>query len=236
MTESEHQDEKRQHHETVHIKINGVEHKTHRGGNSVEHLRQLGRIPEHEILLQEREGKQVGLDEKGQVDIRGDEVFVSHNRHHNHHEVDIKINRVGHKTHTGENSVEHLKHLGLVQKDDILAEYKDHHFVDLGSEGQVDIHGGEVFMSHCHGAPLVEVTNLNTNESVEFFARWEETLQQVWTTAYADLKESPQQGDELLCEGGASLMQRLNSTLAQLRDEKVCPHRKFQLRRATGGA
>jgi hypothetical protein len=156
-------------------------------------------------------------------------------RHH-HQEVVVKINKVDHKTHSGENSVEHLKHLGLVPKDEILAEYKDRHFIDLDNEGHVHIHGGEVFVSHRHGAPLVEVTNLNTNESVKFFARWEETLQQVCTTAYSELKESPQQGDELLCEGGASLMQFLNSTLAQLRDQKVCPNRKYQIRRATGGA
>ena len=86
------------------------------------------------------------------------------------------------------------------------------------------------------GGPIVEVTNLNTNDTVKFHAKWDETLQQVWTTAYSELKESPKPGDELLCEGGASLMGHLNSTLAQLRDQKVCQNRKYQLRRATGGA
>ena len=49
-------------------------------------------------------------------------------------------------------------------------------------------------------------------------------------------RESPKNGDELLCEGGGSLMGYLDSTLAQLRDQKVCQSRKYQLRRATGGA
>jgi hypothetical protein len=89
---------------------------------------------------------------------------------------------------------------------------------------------------HNPGGPIVEVTNLNTNDSVKFHAKWEETLQQVWTTAYTELKESPKPGDELLCEGGASLMGYLNLTLAQLRDQKVCQNRKYQIRRATGGA
>lgn len=86
------------------------------------------------------------------------------------------------------------------------------------------------------GGPIVEVTNLNTNDLVKFHAKWEDTLQQALATAYTELKESPKAGDELLCEGGGSLMGYLNSTLAQLRDQKVCQNRKYQLRRATGGA
>jgi len=231
-TKTKHQE----HHHKAHVKINGVEHETHRGKNSVEHLRHLGGIPEDEILSLEIEGRQVDLEEKGDMDILGGEVFMSHKRHPHHHEVAITINGVEHKTPSGENTVEHLKHLGKVPEDEILAEHKNHEFLDLENKGRVNIHGGEVFVSHLHGAPLVEVTNLNTNDTVKFHAKWEETLQQVWTTAYGKLKESPKPGDELLCEGGASLMGYLSSTLAQLRDQKVCPNRKYEIRRATGGA
>lgn len=160
---------------------------------------------------------------------------TKHQEHH-HQEVVIKINKGEHKTHSGKNAVEHLKHLGDVPKQEVLSEFKNHRFFDFGNEGHVEIHGGEIFVSHHHGAPVVEVTNLNTNESVEFYAKWEETIQQVWTAAYTELKENPKPGDELLCEGGATLMAHLNSTLAQLRDQKVCPNRKYQIRRATGGA
>jgi hypothetical protein len=228
------QQEKHQH--TVHIKINGMEHKTHPGENSVEHLRQLGRVPEHETLSQEKAEGRLDLEEKGHLEIHGGEVFVSHKRHHDHPEVEVTINKSVHKTHRGKNSIEHLKHLGGVPKDEILSEFKDKEFIDFGTEGHVEIHGGEIFVGHRPGEPIVEVTNLNTNESVKFFAKWDETLQQVWTTAYAELKESPKPGDELLCDGGASLMTYLSCTLAQLREKKVCLHRKYQIRRATGGA
>ena len=162
----------------------------------------------------------------------------SDSRHedHHHHEVHININKSEHKTHTGKNAVEHLKHLAGVPKDEVLSEFKHHEFINLGNEGHVEIRGGEIFVSHHHGSPVVEVTNLNTNDSVKFHAKWDETLQQVWTTAYAELKESPKPGDELLCEGGVALTGHLKSTLAQLRDQNICPHRKYQIRRATGGA
>lgn len=84
--------------------------------------------------------------------------------------------------------------------------------------------------------PIVEVTNLNTNETVKFHVKWEDTLNQVWDEAYDELKETRNPGDQLLCEGGESLMGYLNSTLAQLRDQKVCQNRKYQIRRPTGGA
>jgi hypothetical protein len=84
--------------------------------------------------------------------------------------------------------------------------------------------------------PIVEVTNLNTNESVKFHANWDETLQVVWDRAYTELKEAKNAGDELLCEGGAVLTGYVNSTLAQLRDQKICQNRKYQIRRPTGGA
>lgn len=154
-----------------------------------------------------------------------------------HHEkVVITINDSKHDTHRGRNAVGHIKHLGNVPKEDVLSECRHHEFHDLGNEGHVEIHGGEVFVSHPPEAPLVEVSNLNTNDFVKFFANWDETLQKVWTTAYAKLKETPKQGDELLCEGGASLMAYLGLTLAALREKKICPHRKYQIRRPTGGA
>jgi hypothetical protein len=84
--------------------------------------------------------------------------------------------------------------------------------------------------------PIVEVINLNTNETVKFHVSWEETLGKVWDTAYEELKETKNPKDEFLCEGGESLMPYLGLTLLQLRDKKVCQNRKYQIRRPTGGA
>ncbi|HZQ46594.1 MAG TPA: hypothetical protein VFC07_06260 [Verrucomicrobiae bacterium] len=236
INKSEHHEES-PHHHTVPIKINGVEHKTHRGENTVEHLRKLGNIHEKDILTQEKEGQSLDLEEKGHVEIHGGEVFASHKKHHHpHHEVAIQINKTEHKTNAGENLIEHLKRLGGVPKDEVLSEFKNDNFIDFGNEGRVEIRGGEVFVSHHPGAPIVEVTDLNTNTSVKFFARWEETLAQVWTNAYGELKEARKPGDEFLCEGGGTLTEHLNSTLAQLREQKVCQNRHYQIRRATGGA
>ncbi len=103
---------------------------------------------ENEVLSQETAAGQLDLEETGHVEIHGGEVFVGHKRHHNHPEVEIKINKSAHKTHSGKNSIEQLKHLGGVPKDDILSELKNKEFIDFGTEGHVDIHGGEIFVSH----------------------------------------------------------------------------------------
>jgi hypothetical protein len=63
-------------------------------------------------------------------------------------QVEIKINGTTYKTHEGSNSVEHLRQLGNVPADEILAEFKNGQFVDLPNNGHVEIHGGEIFASH----------------------------------------------------------------------------------------
>jgi hypothetical protein len=128
------------------ITINGKECHTHPGKNSVEHLRHLGHVPADEVLSQISDGKPVDLKDDAYVEIHGGEVFVSHKREH--HKVEIKINNVAYKTHPGENSVAHLRELGHVPVDEILAQFKDGQFIDLANNVCVEIHGGEIFASH----------------------------------------------------------------------------------------
>ena len=70
---------KREHdHRPVTIKINGEDYQTHRGENSVAHLKQLGKVPEGEILSQFINGAFVDLADNVSVNILGCEVFASH--------------------------------------------------------------------------------------------------------------------------------------------------------------
>lgn len=84
--------------------------------------------------------------------------------------------------------------------------------------------------------PAVEVVYLNTNEVAKFHASWDDTLQRVWDRAYTELGESRREGDEIQCQDGGSLMGHLTLTLAQLREQHICPSRKYAIRSATGGA
>jgi hypothetical protein len=63
---------------TVEISINGQNYSTHRGRNTVAHLRTLGSIPANEILSQLKHGRFDDLPNDGHVKIKGGEVFVSH--------------------------------------------------------------------------------------------------------------------------------------------------------------
>jgi len=65
-------------HKQVQISINGKDYRTHTGNNSVRHLRNLGHVPETDVLSQLRDGSFVDLDNNAHVIIRGHEVFVSH--------------------------------------------------------------------------------------------------------------------------------------------------------------
>lgn len=94
---------------------------------------------------------------------------------------------------------------------------------------------GGAEQSHEKG-PIVEVENLKTSDSIKFHMPWSATLQEVWTEAYTQLDEAKGPADELQCRDGVSLMGYLPQTLAQLRDQQICPNRKFQIRGATGGA
>lgn len=87
-----------------------------------------------------------------------------------------------------------------------------------------------------HGNPVVEVLYLKTNLDKKFHVPWSDTLQQVWDQAYIELKEKRVDGDAFECQDGHSLMGNLGQTLEQLRDQKICVDRKFQIRGPAGGA
>ncbi len=65
-------------HRKVEIKINGKPRWTHKGRNSVEHLRKLGEVPADEILSEFKGGQYVDLDNTAHVEICGGELFASH--------------------------------------------------------------------------------------------------------------------------------------------------------------
>jgi len=137
-----------EHQHRVKVTINGKDHETHRGINTVEHLRQLGKVPPDEILGElRRDHSWISLDDKVSIEIHGDEVFTSYHKDHQH-KVAITINHKEYKTHKGINSVEHLRRLGNVSADDIFSQFKDGQFIDLENNAHVDIHGGEIFASH----------------------------------------------------------------------------------------
>ena len=83
------------------------------------------------------------------------DVGIGHHRHvhcrHKHHEqrqVEISINGKRYHTHTGDNSVQHLRKLGTVPATDVLAQLNHGKFEDLDDNAHVKIHGHEVFVSH----------------------------------------------------------------------------------------
>lgn len=86
------------------------------------------------------------------------------------------------------------------------------------------------------GGPVVEVLYLKSSDDAKFHADWDDTLAQVWDQAYRELREARHPSDVLECQDGSTLMPHLGSTLAQLRDQHICPGRKFQIRGETGGA
>src|SRR5712692_9792044 len=85
---------------------------------------------------------------------------------------------------------------------------------------------------------IVEFVYLNTNAETKFHASREEKLGEVWNRAYDKdhLNEAKKPTDKLECQSGESLMEYLSLTLEQLRERKICPDRKFQIRSETGGA
>jgi len=131
------------HHNEVEISINAKHFKVHEGPNSVKHLKQIAEIPHEDVLDKEVEGKLHPLDQDGEVHIHGGEIFVSRKKL-----VEITINNKPRKTHPGKNTVTHLRTLGEVPADEVLAEFKHGQFVDLADDGHVEIHGGEIFASH----------------------------------------------------------------------------------------
>jgi cell division protein ZapA (FtsZ GTPase activity inhibitor) len=146
-TENKQDEHHDSHHQLVTITINNRKHETRRGENSVEHLKHLGSVPGDETLVEVKGDKHLPLEDNGHVEISGGEVFLSHKKEH-HHEVEITINGKKYHTHRGNNSVEHLRHLGQVPAEEILSQFKGGVFVDLANNAHVEICGGEVFASH----------------------------------------------------------------------------------------
>lgn len=62
----------------VEVSINGRKYKTHRGKNSVQHLKALDGVPTGDILSELRGARFVDLKDTDLVQIKGGEVFVSH--------------------------------------------------------------------------------------------------------------------------------------------------------------
>lgn len=73
-----HSEEHRQ--DRVTITIDGQPKPIHRGRRTVAEIKQLGGIPQADVLEQIINGQLVQLDNNGAVVIKGDEVFVSHPR------------------------------------------------------------------------------------------------------------------------------------------------------------
>jgi hypothetical protein len=67
-------------------------------------------------------------------------------------QVEIIINGKQYKTHSGNNTVEHIRNLGAVPSDEILAEIMGGQPIDLDNQAHVEIRGGEVFASHVPSA------------------------------------------------------------------------------------
>ncbi len=82
----------------------------------------------------------------------------------------------------------------------------------------------------------VHVKSLKTGEKRNFKMSEDATLEQVWTEANNKLGETRQAEDTFRCADGTDLMGRLNQTLAQLRKEKVCVNRHFEIKGPSGGA
>jgi hypothetical protein len=111
--------------------------------------------------------KQVAPDRHAELELFVDEEHHERNRklcdagignHHHVHcrhrhqehgkKVDISINGKRYRTHTGDNSVEHLRKLGGIPATDILSQLKQGKFEDLDNAAHVKIHGNEIFVSH----------------------------------------------------------------------------------------
>jgi len=130
----------------VRISINGALFDTLEGKNSVQHLKELANIPPEDILSEIKNGNPHDLKDNASVQIKGGEIFTS--RKIQPELVEIEINGVKRQTAPGKNTVAHLRDIGQVPADEILAEWRGGKFVDLADDGHVEIRGGEKFASH----------------------------------------------------------------------------------------
>ena len=62
----------------VEIEINEVKYDIHRGNQSVQTIKDVGKVPLNHMLEQVVDGELVQLDDNGSVVIKGGEVFISH--------------------------------------------------------------------------------------------------------------------------------------------------------------
>lgn len=82
----------------------------------------------------------------------------------------------------------------------------------------------------------VHVKSLVTGEKANFQMPLDASVQATWDESYVQLKEARRDGDTFRCSDGAELMSRLNLTLAQLREAKICDGERFEVRGRSGGA
>jgi hypothetical protein len=88
------------------------------------------------------------VDLKGRVGGAGHRRVLHACKQRQHRQVPVEINGTERLTHIGKNSVEHLRAIGEVPADEVLSEFKDGAYVDLGDNAHVEIRGGEIFTSH----------------------------------------------------------------------------------------
>jgi hypothetical protein len=83
----------------------------------------------------------------------------------------------------------------------------------------------------------VHVKSLKSGEKANFKISEDATLEVVWNEANVNhLKEGRSPEDTFRCADGTELTGRLHQTLAQLREEKVCVNRHFEIKGPSGGA
>ncbi len=127
-------------------------------------------------------------------------------------------------------AVEHLKeaegHLAHAREGEVKA------------EGEIAEAVEEIKEASEHHEVEVHVIHVNEVEKAEFKEKLHATLQQVWDKSYEELKLEKQPRDVFQTGGQQpkSLMNHLQLTLEQARDQKVIENFHFGIASATGGA
>ena len=66
--------------------------------------------------------------------------------------------------------------------------------------------------------------------SVELVLPWTSSVGELFEQARSQLELGDAGGYELLCADGVTMMNKLERTLQELRDRRICPKREFVLR------
>jgi hypothetical protein len=74
------------------------------------------------------------------------------------------------------------------------------------------------------------VTVTAGHDSASLRLGWDTSLAEMKTRACEELGLGDE-GWELQCEDGTTMMNKLERTLGELRDRRICPRREFELRR-----